>query len=144
MGHSLGGAICFLYAAVFPDDVDHYISFDMATIRLLETEKITESSSDCIDKLLKLEDPIFKNQIAYSYEDMIALVHDAYKGALARDECEIVMKRGSKLSENGEGYVFRRDPRLKVAALGTFAAEHVSFFLIFLIKKLSKTQNYSL
>lgn len=29
MGHSLGGAICFMYAASFPDDVSQYISIDL-------------------------------------------------------------------------------------------------------------------
>ncbi|KAJ8953609.1 hypothetical protein NQ318_003033 [Aromia moschata] len=31
LGHSLGGAIAFLYAAMYPDDVKKYISIDIAS-----------------------------------------------------------------------------------------------------------------
>lgn len=126
MGHSLGGGICFLYAATFPDEVENFISLDILSATVTHTSLVLNTAADCIDKQLKFEDPIYKNQLVYSYEDMVSLVNDAYKGALTRQSCEIMLRRGSKLADNGEGYIFRRDPRLKVAVFSAFAIEYVS------------------
>lgn len=130
MGHSMGGGIGFLYSAIFPEDVDRYMSFDVACATVMDTTRAIGVVADCIDKSLKFEDPIFQNQIAYSYEDMISLVYEAHKGALTRESCEIILKRGTQLSEDGEGYIFTRDPRLTIAGLGVVSAEYVSILCI--------------
>jgi pimeloyl-ACP methyl ester carboxylesterase len=55
---------------------------------------------------------------------MIELMLDAYKGALTKESCEIMMKRGALPATSGDNDVkggsfrFSRDARLKVGGLG--------------------------
>jgi len=129
MGHSLGGGIAFLYAAAYPEDVDKYISFDIASPSVRCPKKIITSIGDCVDKFLKYETMTVEKMPCYNYEEMVDLVYDAYGKSVTRESCEIMLKRGMKPAEHKSGhFVFTRDPRLKVAALGFMTPEQVMEF----------------
>lgn len=125
MGHSLGGALSFMYAATFPDDVDRYISLDIASPSVKDTKKIVDNTGPSIDTFLKYENLKPESIPCYNYEDMLAIVLDAYKGSITEKSCEILMQRGMSRTVNKNGYHFSRDVRLKVASLGMFSIEYV-------------------
>lgn len=49
VGHSLGGAVGFMYASVFPDEVDKLVSLDIACPRVSKPETLQNNYSKLID-----------------------------------------------------------------------------------------------
>uniref|UniRef100_A0A182VSV4 AB hydrolase-1 domain-containing protein n=1 Tax=Anopheles minimus TaxID=112268 RepID=A0A182VSV4_9DIPT len=128
LGHSLGGALSFMYAASFPDEVDRFISIDIAGPTVRDHHKTAASTGDCIDKFLHYETLPESKMPCYGYDEMIDLVLAAYDGSVDYDSVEVLMRRGMGLAPahfNKEGYHFARDLRLKVALLGMFSMEQV-------------------
>lgn len=128
LGHSLGGAIGFLYSGIFPDDVDKLIQIDIVSPTVRETSMIAELAGQSIDRFLKYETLTEDSMPCYSHKEMLDLVEDAYKGSVTRESCEILMKRGMAPSPNGKGYHFARDVRLKVAGLGFLSLDMILQF----------------
>lgn len=128
LGHSLGGALSFMYAASFPDDVAQFISIDLAGPTIRCHNKNAQMTGPCIDKALMYESLPESKLPCYNYDEMVDLVVDAYAGSIDRDSAKILMKRGMIKAEkcNGEeGYHFSRDLRLKVSLMGMFSIEQV-------------------
>ncbi|KAF5299411.1 hypothetical protein FQA39_LY11557 [Lamprigera yunnana] len=123
MGHSLGGGIGFLYAAVFPDEVHKYIALD---IPAPPTKNHKLKLGETIDRFLKYENLDPSQNSKGDYEEMLGTVEDAYKDNLTRTSCEIMLKRGLQpVEKNGSLFTFTRDVRLKVAALSLFSLDQV-------------------
>lgn len=128
MGHSLGGALSFMYSASFPDEVAQFISIDLAGPTVRDHGKNAKMTGACIDKALSYETLPISKQPCYSYEEMIDLVVDAYAGGIDRKSAVVLMKRGMtpvQHPSNGQGYHFSRDLRLKVSLMGMFSLEQV-------------------
>ncbi|XP_050465330.1 probable serine hydrolase isoform X2 [Cataglyphis hispanica] len=125
LGHSLGGAISFLYAASYPDEVDILISLDIVSPSVRDITKIAAMTGDYIDKFLKYELLTLDNVPCYEYNEMINIVEKAYEGSITKEGAEILMKRGMQQSYTQGKYYFSRDPRLKVAILGMFSLDLV-------------------
>ena len=114
LGHSLGGAIGFLYAASFPDEVEVLISLDIASPSVKNVDKTVEATGTQIDRFLKYENLTMDNVPCYEYQEMIDIVEDAYKGGITRESAEILMRRGMQPAPSPGRHYFSRDPRLKV------------------------------
>lgn len=128
LGHSLGGALSFMYAASYPDDVAQYISIDLYGPTVRSLTKYAKLTGTGIDKALSYETLSPSKLPCYSYEEMISLVMDAYGGSIDRESAEILMIRGmSSVPEHApnKGYHFARDLRLKVSLMGMFSLEQV-------------------
>lgn len=126
MGHSLGGAISFMYAASFPDEVDKIICIDIASPAVREPSNMVKTTGVGIDKILQYENLTDDKVPCYGYEEMIDIVCDAYKGSISRENCKVLMKRGMMRTPahmKRKGYFFRRDPRLKVSGLAMMSIE---------------------
>lgn len=128
IGHSLGGALSFMYAASFPEDVDKYICIDIAGPTVRDQKKMSMGTGDCVDKFLKYEDLPETKIPCYDYEEMIKLVLDAYGGSVDLESVKVLMKRGmapapEHLHKNG--FHFSRDLRLKVSMMGMFSEQQV-------------------
>ncbi|XP_011309029.1 probable serine hydrolase [Fopius arisanus] len=128
MGHSMGGAIGFLYAASYPKDVEVLICLDIAGPLVRDDFRCVEMAGDQIDKCLAYEKSDATNRPTYDYDSMIDIVEDAYKGSITRAGAEILLKRGSQPSPIPGQYYFTRDPRLKVSYLGNFNGELLKAF----------------
>ncbi|KAK6634741.1 hypothetical protein RUM43_012143 [Polyplax serrata] len=128
LGHSLGGAIGFLYAGVFPNDIDKLISIDIVSPTIMEPSVQASRCGDSIDRILKYEKLTADSLPCYDYEEMINIVEDAYKGSVTRESCKILMKRGMAPSPGGSGYHFARDVRLKAAGVGFISLDLVTEF----------------
>lgn len=126
MGHSLGGALSFMYAASFPDDVDKIICIDIASPAVRAPEHMVKHTPILIDKNLEYENLSEDKIPCYEYEEMIDIVCEAYKGSVTRENCKVLMKRGmapTPAHTKKKGYYFKRDPRLKVAGLAMMSIE---------------------
>ncbi|XP_058057500.1 probable serine hydrolase isoform X2 [Anopheles bellator] len=128
LGHSLGGALSFMYAASFPNEVNRFISLDIAGPTVRDHIKLAASTGDSIDKFLHYETLPESKMPCYGYEEMIDLVLAAYEGSVDHDSVEVLMRRGMALAPphmHKNGYHFARDLRLKVALLGMLSLEQV-------------------
>lgn len=126
LGHSMGGALIFTYAAAFPNEVDRIILIDIASPAVREPRIMVESTGSDIDKILVYE-KLTEDQVpCYDYDTMIDLVYEAYKGALSRENCKVMMRRGMSPAQNHTkkgGYYFNRDLRLKASGLAIMSIE---------------------
>lgn len=128
LGHSLGGALSFLYAASFPDDVSQFISIDLAGPTVRCHKKNAQMTGACIDKSFIYETLPESKLPCYKYDEMIDLVVDAYAGSIDRESAKVLMKRGMiPVPQHiaNERYQFSRDIRLKISVMGMFSLEQV-------------------
>lgn len=126
MGHSLGGAISFMYAASFPDDVDKIICVDIASPAVREPSIMVKNTGMSIDKMLQYENLSEDKIPCYDYNEMIDIVQDAYKGSVSRENCRVLMKRGMSPTPahmKKKGYFFKRDPKLKASGLAMMSLD---------------------
>lgn len=126
MGHSLGGALSFMYAASFPDEVDRIICIDIASPAVRPPSVMVKATGWGIDKIIEYEQLTEDKIPCYGYDEMIDIVFDAHKGSISRENCRVMMKRGMSSVPahlKKKGYFFRRDPRLKVAVLAMMSIE---------------------
>ncbi|XP_053958571.1 probable serine hydrolase [Anastrepha obliqua] len=127
LGHSLGGALTFMYAASYPNEVEKLINIDIAGPTVRSIERSAETTGWALDKLLDYENLPQDKRPCYNYEEMIKLVVDAYDGSVDEDAAKVLMRRGMApiAIEKEDGFNFARDLRLKVSLLGMFTGEQV-------------------
>ncbi|XP_019880960.1 probable serine hydrolase isoform X2 [Aethina tumida] len=126
IGHSLGGAIAFLYAAAYPDQIKKYVSIDIASPSVRTPEKMVSAIGAAVDKFLYYETLPEEKHPCYTKEEMLDILVDAHNGSVTRQGCEYLLKRAVKPAKHKEGYyVFTRDTRLKVSSLGFLCMEQV-------------------
>ncbi|XP_025989971.1 probable serine hydrolase isoform X2 [Solenopsis invicta] len=125
LGHSLGGAISFLYAAAYPDEVETLISLDIASPSVRDIKKTAVATGEYIDKFLKYELLTLDEVPSYEYDEMLEIVEKAYNGSITREGAEILMKRGMQPAYKKGKYYFSRDLRLKVSLLGMLSLDIV-------------------
>ncbi|XP_028176472.1 probable serine hydrolase [Ostrinia nubilalis] len=126
MGHSLGGALSFMYAASYPDEVDRIICIDIASPAVRDPANMVEKTGWSMDKLLEYEHLTEDKIPSYDYDEMIDIVCDAYRGSVSKENCKVLMKRGMAPTPahiKKKGYYFKRDPRLKVSGLAMMSIE---------------------
>ncbi|XP_055548089.1 probable serine hydrolase isoform X1 [Wyeomyia smithii] len=128
LGHSLGGALSFMYAAAFPDDVEGFISIDIAGPPARCHRKQAANLGESIDRFLRYETfPDLKTP-CYKYDDAIDVVLAAYDGSVDLQSAEVLSRRGmvpAPAHLNKEGFCFSRDLRLKVALMGMLSLEQI-------------------
>lgn len=130
MGHSLGGALSFMYASCFNtvDDISKFISIDIAGPTVRDTKMLAKQTGDCIDKMLMYETLPLSKMPCYEYDEMIELVLHAYAGSVDEESVKVLMKRGMAPAPahlNKNGFHFARDLRLKVSLIGSFTEDQV-------------------
>jgi len=126
IGHSLGGAVGFLYAATYPDTVDKLVSIDIVCPRVERPETLVAQTQHCVDRFLKYESMTADSVPCYDKETMLNIVEDAHQGSISRKNCEVLMRRGMQPSKTEpDKYYFSRDSRLKIAGLAQFSRDLV-------------------
>lgn len=133
MGHSLGGALSFMYASCFNTDEDtaKIIMIDIAGPTVRDHEKLASSTGDCIDKQLLYETLPVSKMPCYDYNEMIDIVLHAYAGSVDLQSVKVLMRRGMAPAPehlNRNGYHFSRDLRLKVSMMGMFSEHQVLLY----------------
>lgn len=128
LGHSLGAALSFMYAATYPDEVAQIICIDLYGPPVRCLEKNAAMLGSCIDKALSYETLPKTKQPCYQYDEMVDIVMDAYAGSIDRESAKTLMIRGMQPAQtNGSSnrYYFARDLRLKVSLKAMYSLEQV-------------------
>ncbi|CAG9864470.1 unnamed protein product [Phyllotreta striolata] len=128
IGHSLGGGISFLYASIYPEEVSKYVSIDIASPSVRSPQKQIASIGPAIDRFFDYEAKTADMTPYYTYEDMVDIMEEAHKGSVDRAGCEVLLRRGMKPAYKEGCFMFTRDPRLKLAALGFFTLDQAMEF----------------
>ncbi|PNF38251.1 putative serine hydrolase [Cryptotermes secundus] len=125
LGHSLGGTIGFMYAATFPQDVEKFICIDIAGPSVRPLQYFAQQTGRAVDQFLAYENMSEETVPAYTHDEMLKLMLQAYKGSLTDESCEIMLKRGAlpvvasdSIDVTDDRFRFSRDSRLKIGFLG--------------------------
>nr|ACO11704.1 Serine hydrolase-like protein 2 [Caligus rogercresseyi] len=122
LGHSFG-AFCMIHAGMDPEPISHLVSLDLVCPLTAEPEEYTQSGMKAIKSLLTIENQ--KDDISgklYSREELLKRIQSSLQqyNQVSEDMsyiCEILMKRGVRKSNCGQGFVANRDPRHLVSFL---------------------------
>lgn len=116
LGHSMGGAISFMYAAFYPEEVEFVISLDAASPCVKEIKTYVAETRDLIDKFIKNDDPNINYKIScYEYDEIVEKYQQVYKDSVDRESAETLLKRGMRPALQNPGkFYLSRDPRLNV------------------------------
>lgn len=116
MGHSMGAAICFMFAVTYPAEVDFLICLDH--LKVHHTENLPDIRDQIVDNFIKLSHQAELPPRNYTWEE---LTQGYFKGAdksVDLDKVHYILKRNTKPSENEPGkFVLMRDPRIKMLNL---------------------------
>ncbi|XP_057671864.1 probable serine hydrolase [Diorhabda carinulata] len=127
LGHSSGGGIAFLYAAIYPNDIAKYISIDNCCPSIKSPLKILPLAASNIDTLFDHEKG-YEEDISGTYQEILTSMMETYSETLDKEGCEILLRRGIKFCHGKECYSLTRDPRLKIDALTWFTMDKILDF----------------
>lgn len=114
LGHSLGAGIAFVYSAIFPDEVESYVTIDMISPVPRDTEVIADRLQSTIDKFIRYDSFNCKDSTNYEFDEMVQIFITAYHDSITSQSAKILLKRGAKQSKaNPKHFSFSRDARLK-------------------------------
>ena len=112
MGHSFGSIIAFLYSAIYPEYVEHYIALDVITPSNIDIARRLKRQGERLDDFLHLESMDRNSVPSYTYEEAIQHLHSNINKWATKEGCEILTRRGTIRKPDGR-YCFSRDVRLK-------------------------------
>jgi pimeloyl-ACP methyl ester carboxylesterase len=96
-GHSFGSAVAYVYSALFPDDVEAYVSIDCArTLMTIQEEELLQRTRYALDKALAIEKRLAFDPPSYTYEELRDLVYIGSRKSPSLESCEILLERGVK------------------------------------------------
>ncbi|PSN47905.1 hypothetical protein C0J52_03377 [Blattella germanica] len=128
IGHSLGSSVCFLYSAMYPDEVDKFVSIDCVRSNLAEKYKKALHSleiGEALGKILSLEHKLHTPP-CYTYDELLDLCYKGLDEAATLESCAVLMKRGVKQSSQDQRkFYFSRDPKVKLWFLGSMTGEQI-------------------
>jgi len=102
-GHSFGSAVGFVYSALYPDDVDMYVSIDCArTLIMAQNENMLDEMRYTLDRTLAIEDRVASDPPSYTYKELLELVYIGSQKSPSKDSCEILLQRGMHESSQGD------------------------------------------
>jgi len=97
-GHSFGSTVAYVYSALFPDDVEAFVSIDCvrSLIMVDEEEELLERTRYALDRSLAIEKRLAFDPPSYTYEELRDLVHIGSKKSVSPASCDILLERGVK------------------------------------------------
>ena len=128
LGHSMGGGVGLWYSAMFPEQVERMIAIDLLSFGALPLNQHVKSARSAIIESIKiqkkLENPLTPT---YSFEDGVSraymasnLITRAFLTSsneteqISEESVRTLMKRGLVEVEDGSGYTWSADLRLRV------------------------------
>ncbi|XP_005187556.1 probable serine hydrolase isoform X2 [Musca domestica] len=119
MGHSMGGSVCFHFAAFCPDRVDMVISLDIIknvywptsvvpTLLAHVTEKALSDNERLLNASESSEPP------SYTFKQCETLLYEGSQKSVELENCKFILERNISKSElYPDKYYFSRDGRVK-------------------------------
>lgn len=127
MGHSFGSVIAFLYSALYPEYVEHYIALDAIKPINNDPARRLSRQGEHLDKFLHLESLDPNSTPTYTYEEAVQHLHSSINKWATKEGCEILTRRGTIRKPDGR-YYFSRDVRLKVNFDLAYSREYINQF----------------
>ncbi|XP_055309655.1 probable serine hydrolase [Sitodiplosis mosellana] len=114
VAHSMGSILSFVYASLYPNNVNLVCALDTLKFQDLEP-KITEKIySHQTKKLISLNEDLVRNPPEYTYDALVQRVHDGSNKSVDLDKAKYLIERGAKASAtNPNKFYFTRDIRAK-------------------------------
>ncbi|XP_050541233.1 serine hydrolase-like protein isoform X2 [Daktulosphaira vitifoliae] len=114
IGHSLGGMICSLFAAIYPEYLEHLVMIDSAGPAIVHPDETVIYLRKLCDDLLTIEKKM-SNQSppSYTYEQALNLILTKRPSKLTQKSAEILIKRSLQMNADKK-YSFSTDQRMKV------------------------------
>ena len=114
LGHSMGGILCYNYAALYPEEVEFVISIDSLAFVAGRTGRHADRRAKAIDKLIQFEKKFTDNPPSYPEDVAIdKWIKATIFSSLDVPTTKILMLRGAKKKDDGT-YYFTRDFRLAI------------------------------
>ncbi|XP_067613241.1 probable serine hydrolase isoform X2 [Eurosta solidaginis] len=114
IGHSMGAALSFYYAAYFPAKVDMIIAIDTLTTPYCTPDIQIDISTILTERILAEEEHQQESVELYSYELLKDLLYRGSEQSVERAHCKHLLERSVRRSiSNPEMYYFSRDSRVK-------------------------------
>ncbi|GFS64652.1 serine hydrolase-like protein [Nephila pilipes] len=113
IGHSLGGIFALLFSSIFPDLVNKVAVIDVIKPPSASVDLVPDIKINGLNQLLQIEEKLKKNPPVYTPESAITRLIKGMHGEIDEEGAEILLKRGTKISDCGKGIVFTRDMRFK-------------------------------
>lgn len=115
MGHSLGGILCYLYAALHPNTVDMLIQIDIIISFVGSPKLQLQEMAMCAEKLVTETERMDQSNLpTYTYSQLEELLHRGSNKSLEKENAKYIINRNvvqSQLYPNK--FIFSRDGRIK-------------------------------
>ncbi|XP_055935484.1 serine hydrolase-like protein [Argiope bruennichi] len=114
VGHSLGGIFALLFSAIFPDLVKKVALLDVAKPMSSSLDLVLDVKVNGINRFMNLEKKVL-NAVppVYTSESAVTRLIKGTHNEISEEGARILLKRGSKPSDCGQGVIFTRDLRFK-------------------------------
>lgn len=114
IAHSMGSMISFIYASLYPKNVNLVCALDTLKILDLEPKVIEKIYTHQIKKLVGLNENLIRNPPEYTYDELIQRVHDGSRNSVDLEKAKYLIDRGAKASATDPNkFHFTRDIRVK-------------------------------
>lgn len=122
LGHSMGAAIGILYTSIFQEDVEAFISIDIIKPWSSAPDEYASQLKKYFFQYFDNENKAALPALIYQYEE---LVKKTIEGSKSLDDrgARILLQRGARRTENGEGFILTRDLRAKAYFVGFISLE---------------------
>ena len=95
--------MAFVYSAMFPEDVDSYVSMDCArTLMMVQKEDLLGGIRYTLDRTLAIEERLASDPPSYTYEELRELVYAGNRQSLSLESCDVLLERGMKKVSEGD------------------------------------------
>ena len=89
--------MAYVYAALFPDDVEAYVGIDCVhSLIMVQEEDLLERTRYWLDRALAIEKRLAFDPPSYTYEQLRDMVHIGSRKSLSPESCDILFERGVK------------------------------------------------
>lgn len=86
-----------MYSALFPDDVEAYVSIDcVRTVLMVQEDDLLERIRHTFDKALAIEKRITFDPPSYTYEELRDLLYIGSGKSPSLESCDLLLERGMK------------------------------------------------
>jgi len=138
IGHSMGAAMCAMFASIFPQRVDRLILLDLIQVGPTKVSKTARATAKALEENIKIIDKMASApEPLNTFEDAVAkafmannLIHGL--GSISRESVETLMARGlRKVSQDKDGndlYTWTADFRLRIPSPFKVGLDQVEHF----------------
>jgi hypothetical protein len=89
--------VAYVYSALFPDDVEDYVSIECArSLMMIQEEELLERTRYALDRVLAIEKRLASDPPSYTYEELRDLVYVGSRKSPTLESCDKLLERGVK------------------------------------------------